>query len=87
MKDYVETAVFLEYVAERGYKAEPLLNTTEVGMTGVPLRVVGYTLLGPRGNQTIVPKDADGRLARCHARLWADGVDYATARLAKKRKS
>lgn len=87
MKDYVETPDFLEYVASRGYKAQPLLNTAEVGMDGVPLRVVGYTLLGPRGNQTVVPKDADGRLARCHAKLWADGVDYATSRVARKRKS
>ena len=36
MGKYVEPADFVAYVESRGYRAEPILNTTEVGMDGAP---------------------------------------------------
>lgn len=67
------------YVESRGYTATPVTNST-VAAAGVPLKVVGYELSGPRGSKTFLPKDKDDLLSLDAAALWADGVDYASSK-------
>jgi len=40
MTTFVEPSDFVSYVEGRGYKAEPLLNTLDVGLDRAPLRIV-----------------------------------------------
>ncbi|WP_210180604.1 hypothetical protein, partial [Bradyrhizobium jicamae] len=47
-----------EYVASRGYRSEPFTNSWEAA-EGAPLRVMGYTLRGPRGNRTVMARYPD----------------------------
>jgi len=76
---YVTPDVFIAFVDGRGYKAEPITNDLAMELDGVPERIVGYTLRGPRGNKTVVTMNTEGLLALSDAKLWCDGVDYATA--------
>lgn len=64
-----------EYVEARGYQATRLFNTIAAA-EGEPVKLMGYQLNGPRGNKTFI--ETDNLEA---ARLWCDGVDYATGRL------
>lgn len=73
-----------EYIEGRGYRATPVTNTIAAA-SGAPLEVVGYDLRGPRGNKHFVGKESDGCFRIESAKLWADGVDYATAKLAKRK--
>lgn len=84
MIHFVEPHEMIALVTARGFRSEPLLNTGAVE-PGVPLAVGGFKLLGPRGNQHILIKDAAGRVDLDAARLWCDGVDYATAQVKAKR--
>jgi len=68
------------YVAGRGYKAQPLMNTLAAA-DGAQLKVMAYQLAGPRGNRTTVAQDRDGEYSFDAVKLWCDGVDYATSRL------
>lgn len=72
------------YVQSRGYQASPLINSVAVA-EGAELRIGGYELRGPRGNRTVILKDADGLMPLDSAALWCDSVDYATRKLAAKR--
>lgn len=78
---------FTAYVAERGYKVEPITNSIEAAQEGADLVIMGYRLIGPRNNRTTVGRDADGTYDIGAASLWADGVDYATAQIAARRAS
>lgn len=64
------------YVESRGYHAKPILNT-DAATQGLPLRVMGYELRGPRGNKTVITGED-----MFVAKLWCDGVDYATRKMA-----
>lgn len=72
------------FVRSRGYEASPILNTIAAS-EGAPLAVIGYDLRGPRGSKLFLPMDWAGLLSLDAAALWADGVDYATARLAERK--
>jgi hypothetical protein len=74
---YLPAKDFCDYVASRGYRTEPVLTNTTADRFGI----VGYRLIGPRGNKKIVGKNADGLLPLFDAQLWCDGVDCATSRL------
>jgi hypothetical protein len=78
-KEFVTPREFVAYVESRGYAAAPITNTTAAA-SGADLEIVGYELRGPRGNKTVVGK-TDGKLPLFDARLWADGVDYATRKI------
>jgi hypothetical protein len=78
---FVSATEFVAYVESRGYKTEPVLVLAD---EGVPLRVGGYTLMGPRGNKKTVIKNNNGLLPLFDAELWCDGVDYSTAQLKRR---
>lgn len=79
-RPYVTARELAEYVASRGYAAVPI-KTGGVGL----VRVAGFTLQGPRGNKTTVINRPDGLFSLDEAKLWCDGVDYATGRVAEKK--
>lgn len=81
----VQPREFIDYVTSRGYKALPLTNSQAVA-EGAELKIMAYELVGPRHNRTIVMKNADGLLPLDDAALWCDGVDYATKKVASKRR-
>jgi hypothetical protein len=78
--DYVDPKDFIAYVRSRGYRVSPLLALNGHD-AGLDLVINGYELRGPRNNKKIVIKNKDGLLSLFDARLWCDGVDYATARV------
>jgi hypothetical protein len=80
----VNTREFLSYVASRGYRANPFLNTTAAA-EGQPIKVVGYELIGPRRNRKVVPVMPDGLLPLLDVVLWCDGIDYATSKIRGRR--
>jgi hypothetical protein len=82
--DYVSPEDLIAYVTRRGYRANPMLNTIAAG-AGQPLAVTGYLLIGPRGNRHALVKTREGLLPLDDAKLWCDGVDYATAAIRRKR--
>lgn len=67
------------FVASRGYVAEE----TRSGVDGQGT-MTGYTLKGPRGLRTFIPRSEEG-YSLAQARLWADGADYATDRIERRR--
>lgn len=73
------------FVEGRGYRTERVFNSIQVVQDGAALRVVGLTLLGPRGNKGFVSVDRDGLADLDCAKLWCDGVDYATGKIAERR--
>lgn len=83
MDAQVEPVAFVAFIRSRGYQAKPVLNTIAAG-EGKLLVVCGYELIGPRRNRGFMPMQ-DGYLSIFSARLWCDGVDYATAKIAEKR--
>lgn len=74
----------MNYVAGRGYRSGPMTNSWEAA-NGAPLRVMGYMLLGPRGNRTTVACYPDGTYSFDAVKLWCDGVDYATRKVAERK--
>lgn len=77
--EYVAPHAFIDFVKARGYRAIPITNTTAAS-EGADLQIVAYELRGPRGNKKVVGKNRDGLLPLFDAKLWCDGVDYATAK-------
>jgi len=69
-----------------GFRVEPILNTTAVAQDNAPLRIMGFTLRGPRGNRTVVEAGEDGRVHLDSIKLWLDGIAYSTAKIAAKAK-
>ena len=84
MPNLVPPRTFTDYVAERGYTTSPVVNGQGAVADGQDLRVVGYDLIGPRGNRGFVPKDGD-LIDLDAAALWCDGVDYATRKVQERR--
>jgi hypothetical protein len=70
-----------DFVKSRGYNVEPVLNTGAAA-EGKPLQLMGYRLIGPRGNEKVV--EIDNLFA---AQLWCDGVDYASRKVAARKAS
>ena len=82
--EYLEPKEFVAYIGRRGYRAEPILNTTAVG-NGAPVEIVGFEIKGPRGNKMTIAKNLDGLLPMFHATLWCDAVDYSTRKITERR--
>jgi hypothetical protein len=82
MNAFLSPREFTAYVEQRGYKATPVTNSIAAA-EGADLMIVGYELRGPRGNKKFVGKNSDGLLPQFDAQLWADGVDYATAKFSR----
>jgi hypothetical protein len=76
----------MDYVASRGYRSGPVTNSYAAA-NGEPLRVMGYALLGPRGNRTVVCRYPDDTYSFDAVKLWCDGVDYATKRVLARRRA
>ena len=76
-EDWVKPEDFIAYVNSRSYVAVPLTNS-QAAAEGAEPRIGGYELRGPRGNRHVTLKNRDGLLPLGEARLWCDGVDYAT---------
>lgn len=79
MKQMVDARGLVSFVEERGYRATAVTNAIAAA-EGAPLVVIGFELRGPRGNKHFIPKDRDGQFSLDDAKLWADCVDYASAK-------
>ena len=75
-----------QMASTQGFRVEPILNTTAVAQDGAALRIMGFTLRGPRGNRTTVEVMEDGRIRLDPIKLWLDGIAYSTAKIAAKAK-
>lgn len=84
IQEMVPVQDLVAFVEGRGYRIERVFNTTEMEMDKAPLRVVGLTLLGPRGSKGFCTVE-DGMTDLSAARLWCDGIDYSTASLLQAR--
>ena len=62
------------------YRAEPIYNDWAVAADPtIPLRVMGYTLIGPRGHKGVVMRDpVTGLFDLATVSLWCEGVSYVT---------
>jgi len=74
---FADSTEIIAYVIKRGYATEPVSD--DAGM------IVGFKLIGPRGNKKIIGINDDGLLSLLHVKFWCDGVDYATASMTARR--
>jgi hypothetical protein len=87
MAKWVDAGEFVEYVKNRGYTCEPLTNSGACAQEDAALKIMGYRLVGPRRNTTIVPKGPNDQLDLEQASLWCDGVDYSTKKIKERQQS
>lgn len=73
-----------QMAAAGSFRAEPILNS-DAAAEGSPLKVMGYTLRGPRGNRKVVELDDDGMVDFASVKLWLDGIAYANAKIEARR--
>ena len=69
--------------AQHHFTITNVFNVTAAA-SGEPLKVVGYTLRGPRGNRTFLDKGEDGCVSSERLQLWLDCVAYAGLKIKRR---
>lgn len=69
-----------------GFAVENILNSAAVLNDAAPLKAMGVMVYGPRGNRKCL-EVTDGRVDAESFALWVACTDYATKKIAERRRT